>query len=148
MALLRFRLTGCVEEDGLRRARCGRDFVPWALDRLVLNGRTTLLASATMTPNVEPILLATPSSIVPSRFSDIGPLLSARLSTPRFREDHAGVRCLLEALHALERDRAIRKAIQNGKDNHLKQAWRLLKSLAAVFQARGLTVAGGFRGSN
>jgi hypothetical protein len=72
MALLRFRLTGWVaEEDDLRRVRCGRDFVARTLDRLVLNGRTTLLASATITPNVEPILLATPSSIVPSRFSDI-----------------------------------------------------------------------------
>ena len=69
MARLRFRLTGWVEEDDdLRRARYDRDFVPWTLDRLVLNGRTTLLASATITPNVEPILLATPSSIVPSRF--------------------------------------------------------------------------------
>jgi hypothetical protein len=81
-ALSRFRLAECVEEDDLRGVRCGRDFVAWALDRLVanrlaltnrlaLNGRTTLLASATITPNVEPIFLATPSSRVSWRFSDI-----------------------------------------------------------------------------
>jgi hypothetical protein len=47
-----------------------------------------------------------------------------------------------------ERDGAISKGIQNGKDNHLNQAWQLLKSLATVFQGPGLIVAGGFCGLN
>src|SRR5579872_1745694 len=99
-ALLRFRLTECVEEDGLRRVRCVRDCVAWALDRLALNGRTALLASATITPNVEPIFLATPSSRVPWRFSDIGWLLfrlacdASILRGPcRRRPFAAGIKC-------------------------------------------------------
>ena len=71
-ALLRFRRTGCAEEaeDDLRRVRRAVDFAA-CTPVLVLNGRTTLLASATTTPSVEPIFLATPSSRVPSGFSDI-----------------------------------------------------------------------------
>jgi hypothetical protein len=122
-------------EDGLRRVPCGRDFVAWALDRLALNGRTTLLASATITPSVEPIFLAHPPAefLGASQTSD-GSFFGSPV-TPRFCEEHAGVRRLPLALNAQEQDGAIGRGIQTVKDNPLKRAWGLPKSGASVFSS-------------
>ena len=139
IALLRFRLAECLEEAGdhLRgdRRACARAFIPRTLDPVVLKGRTTLLASATTTPSVEPIFLATSSSRVPSRFRDMG---SAPFRLVCQNSDVAGVRRLLLTLNAEERSGAIRKGIQPRRIIILPRSWRLPKAIAiCVSQLHG-----------